>query len=223
MDRIPEPELMDDAEQARAYAEADFAEPHGHFIELFQQGFGSDAGSGFALDLGCGPGDIAMRFARAYPTMCVHGVDGAQTMLDRGLEVLAKFPELSDRVELIHGVLPGARLPRETYDVIISNSLLHHLHDPQVLWQMVNHFGRSGVAVFIMDLMRPDSIDEAEALLEAYAADEPEILRRDFYSSLLAAFRPEEVRAQLQRAGLANLTVEQVSDRHLTIAGRLRG
>jgi len=222
MDRIPEPELMDDEEQAQAYAEADFSEPHSRFIELCQSIIGSGA-TGYALDLGCGPGDIAMRFARAYPTMCVQGVDGAQAMLDRGLEVLAKFPELSDRVELIHGVLPGARLPRETYDVIISNSLLHHLHDPQVLWQMVKHFGRAGAMVFIMDLMRPDSIDEAEALVEAYAADEPEILRRDFYNSLLAAFKLEEVRAQLQRAGLANLIVEQVSDRHLTIAGHLRG
>ncbi len=35
MNRTPEPELMLEQEQARAYFEADFEEPHGRFIELF--------------------------------------------------------------------------------------------------------------------------------------------------------------------------------------------
>ena len=39
MERIPEPELMEDEAQARAYAEANFAEPHSHFIELLQAVF----------------------------------------------------------------------------------------------------------------------------------------------------------------------------------------
>lgn len=37
MQRIPEPDLMDDDAQARAYAEADFSEPHENFIALFKQ------------------------------------------------------------------------------------------------------------------------------------------------------------------------------------------
>jgi hypothetical protein len=36
---------------------------------------------------------------------------------------------------------------------------------------------------------------------------------------LLAAFTPEEVRAQLREAGLANLAVQSVVDRHMIIAG----
>ena len=39
MERIPEPELMDDPEQARAYASADFSEPHQAFVERFTQRF----------------------------------------------------------------------------------------------------------------------------------------------------------------------------------------
>jgi hypothetical protein len=34
MNRIPEPELMNEAEQARAYAQADFAEPYDRCIKL---------------------------------------------------------------------------------------------------------------------------------------------------------------------------------------------
>ena len=51
-----------------------------------------------------------------------------------------------------------------------------------------------------------------------YSRDEPEVLRRDFYNSLLAAYRPEEVREQLDRAGLKRLRVEAVSDRHWLVA-----
>ena len=35
MERIPEPDLMSEQEQARAYAEADFSEPHENFVDLF--------------------------------------------------------------------------------------------------------------------------------------------------------------------------------------------
>ena len=34
MERVIEPELMSDKEQAIAYANANFEEPHNHFLEL---------------------------------------------------------------------------------------------------------------------------------------------------------------------------------------------
>ena len=65
--RVPEPELMSAEEQARAYAGADFEEPHGNFIRLLQERLPGLPERGTALDLGCGPGDIGIRFARAFP------------------------------------------------------------------------------------------------------------------------------------------------------------
>ena len=40
MERIPEPELMDGAEQALAYAQADFEEPNSRFVATFVERFG---------------------------------------------------------------------------------------------------------------------------------------------------------------------------------------
>ena len=77
MDRVPEPELMLDRDQARAYASADFEEPHSHFITLLQQKLPDLPTDGRALDLGCGSGDIALRFARAFPAWSVEAVDGS--------------------------------------------------------------------------------------------------------------------------------------------------
>jgi SAM-dependent methyltransferase len=115
-------------------------------------------------------------------------------------------------------LLPAVSLPQANYDIIFSNSLLHHLPDPMVLWQVIKHYAGPGARVVIMDLLRPASIDEARAMVRAYAADEPDALKRDFYQSLLAAFRMEEIAGQIAQAGL-NLDIEQISDRHVFITG----
>jgi len=218
MQRIPEPELMDDFEQARAYALADFEEPHGQFIALFKQHFPDQAVDGVVLDLGCGTGDITKRFAYAFPRCRIHALDGAEQMLMFARQSV-DFEMLHERVRLFKRMLPTDKLPKEQYDVVISNSLLHHLADPQVLWQSIKQFAKPGGAVFVMDLMRSDSIEQAEAMVKQYAANEPAVLQKDFLNSLLAAYTPDEVRAQLSEAGLEHLMVEVVSDRHLIVSG----
>ena len=67
MQRIPEPELMDDPEQALAYTRADFSASHGARVQIFQTLYPQLRLNGPALDLGCGSGDVLLRFARAYP------------------------------------------------------------------------------------------------------------------------------------------------------------
>jgi hypothetical protein len=74
-----------------------------------------------------------------------------------------------------------------------------------------------------MDLARPASELAVDALLETYALGEPEVLRRDFRNSLIAAYTVDEVRQQLHAAGLYNLEVGMVSDRHLAVQGNMPG
>ena len=188
MKRIPEPELMDDTEQARAYAHADFSEPHQAFVEHFHRCL-PDHEPKHVLDLGCGPADISIRFARAYPACTIIGIDGARAMLHFG-RTAVEAAGLSSRIR------------------------------PQGYYRPSKQV--RGAAVLIMDLLRPGSEQSAQALVEQYANGEPPILRTDFYHSLLAAYRPEEIREQLQAAGLDRcLRTEVVSDRHLLIWGTL--
>lgn len=215
MERSPEPELMLDTEQVRAYADADFEEPHSHFMELLIDRLGSLPPAGVALDLGCGSGDISRRFASTYPGWRVDGIDGSATMLDAARELTP------DDVPIrYHEVrLPAASTDR--YDVIFSNSLLHHLADPAVMWSTILNWARLPCRVFVMDLLRPDDRATAENLVERYAADEPDVLRKDFLYSLLAAYEQAEIVEQLRDAGLS-LDVDVVSDRHLIAWGDVR-
>lgn len=210
---------MDEAVQALAYAKADFAEPHERFVDGFARCFPDVVPLGTYLDLGCGPGDVTSRFARRYPRVKLHGVDGAEAMLMHGRS-LVREAGLEPRIQLIHQFLPTKTLPLGNYDGVISNSLLHHLHDPRGMWQTVHQFAAPGAPIYVVDLRRPDTEAEARRLVEEYSGSEPEILRRDFFNSLLAAFRPEEVERQLADAGL-ELRVEVTSDRHLVVWGRI--
>ena len=74
-----------------------------------------------------------------------------------------------------------------------------------------------------MDLLRPSSREDARALVEQYAAEEPEILRVDFFNSLLAAYRLDEVENQLGAAGFEHLHLEVVTDRHFIVWGLAGG
>jgi SAM-dependent methyltransferase len=221
MERIPEPELMDDPAQALAYAREDFSEPNALFVEQFVRLQG-ERFEGRILDLGCGPADISLRFARVYPEARIDALDGSDAMLTFARQALeASEPSVRARVNLICACLPWADLPAHRYDAVVSNSLLHHLHRPEVLWETLRRSARPGAAVAIMDLMRPASAQAVDRLVTTYAGAAPEILRRDFRNSLFAAFTPEEVRDELINAGLPGLRVEPVSDRHLLVRGRM--
>ncbi|HEX5651205.1 MAG TPA: class I SAM-dependent methyltransferase [Steroidobacteraceae bacterium] len=220
MKRIPEPELMDEAEQARAYALADFTEPNERFVGFFESHY-PELRAGAVLDLGCGPGDIVLRLASRHPGLVVHGLDGSAAMLHFACERLHEAPALSGRVQFVEGILPGATLPLPAYDAVISNSLLHHLHEPRHFWQVLRETGKPGAAVLVMDLFRPDSEQAAWAIVEQYSGSEPAVLKRDFFASLCAAFEPAEIRAQLVECALEGLEVRTVSDRHVLVTGRL--
>jgi len=212
---------MEETEQALAYAQADFSEPDARFIALLEEWAGPGLLGARALDLGCGPGNILLRFLQTFPDATCDGVDGSAAMLAHAQAALDDRPGLARRARLICDRLPTDRLQSAGYDLILSNSLLHHLHDPQVLWQAVRRFGRPGALVQVVDLMRPASPGWAEALVATYAEGAPEVLRNDFRNSLFAAFEPQEVVSQLHEAGLDGFEVAVVSDRHLAVFGRL--
>jgi SAM-dependent methyltransferase len=221
MQRLPEEELMEDPAQALAYTQADFSATHGARIEIFRSRFPHLVVSGPVLDLGCGSGDVLLRFARAFPSTRFVGVDGSGPMLQLAQRAIDAEPALRDRVQLRYGIIPNCALPDEPWQLVMSHSLLHQLHDPQVLWHTISDCAGSGCAVFVADLRRPASELDARRMVEASSKDEPEILQRDFFNSLCAAFEPDEVRAQLAAAGLAHLQVHTHDPFHLSISGPL--
>ena len=224
MERVPEPELMDAGHQAAAYAAADFSLSDQAVIERLAQLFPAGLGAR-VVDLGCGPGNISFRLAAWDPAAQVLGIDGAGAMLELAEQELQRrrrlSPDLPGRLRFQRCRLPDPQLAGG-FSAVVSNSLLHHLHEPAVLWSTVRQLGGAGACVYIKDLRRPASPEAAEDLRRLYMAGAPAVLQHDYVASLRAAFTPEEVRGQLRAAGLAgSLQVAPEGDRYLEVWGRL--
>ncbi|MDE2292808.1 MAG: class I SAM-dependent methyltransferase [Elusimicrobia bacterium] len=218
MKRTPEKEVMDDPTQAEAYARADFSGVNQAFVGRLLAAH-PKAARGSVVDLGCGPADIMIRLAQAAPEARITAVDASGPMLKLARAAVAKAG-VTERVRLVEGYLPGLPLEDRSFDVVVSNSLLHQLPDPKAFWAEVKRLVRPGGAVFVMDLFRPASAQEAKRIVEGAAADEDPVLKEDFYNSLLAAFSLEEVAVQLADAGIP-LAPAQASERHLVVSGVL--
>ena len=218
MERRPEPELMDDEQQSIAYAQADFSTSNQLYVDSLVRDFPGDLRA--VVDIGCGPADVVIRLARAAPHAAITAIDGSAPMIALG-RAAAREAGVDDRLTLLHTRIPGPPPPSQSFDAVLSKDLLHHLPDPRVLWNEVTRLGRPGAAVYVMDLVRPDSEETARAMVMDGAGSEHPVLQHDFYQSLLAAFTMDEVRAQVTAAGL-DLTVAPIGVRHMLIKGTLR-
>jgi len=220
--RVLEPELMDDERQSIAYAKADFSASNQLFVDGFVRDFPGHLRH--AVDIGCGPGDVVIRLARAASDIHITAIDGSNRCTRQREHRLRAIDRgdvnVRGRVRLVEGYVPGVALPDRSYDAILSKDLLHHLPDPSALWKEVVRLGQTGAAVYVMDLVRPLTTGDAHCIVDTVAANEDPILREDFYNSLCAAFTIDEVAGQL-RAATLDLRVTQVSDRHMLVSGLL--
>ena len=222
MERICEPELMEDVLQAEAYAAADFSSGDRAVLKridtlLGVRGEGDGDGLSF-VDLGCGPGNISFLLAGRWPGASVLGLDGSAAMLAIAEQRRSGDPGKTHRLRFRQVVLPSPQL-KGPCSAVVSNSLLHHLHDPDVFWRSVRQLATPGTQLYVRDLRRPATHADLEELVCRHAASAPEVLRRDYAHSLRAAFTREEVMGQLKAAGFEALQVQEVDDRYLEIQG----
>ena len=207
---------MDDKEQVAAYAQADFSTTNNLFIgKVFRHKRKN------ILDLGCGPADIPIILAENNPNIRITAIDASSEMLNYARKQI-KSRKFDKNITLVKGKIPGLAksLSNRRYDFIISKDLLHHLPQPAQFWEEIKQLSHKGTAVLVMDLIRPDQKEQARKMVESGAKNEAEILKTDFYNSLLAAFTIKEIKQQLKTAKL-KLKVEKIGSRHLLVKGKI--
>lgn len=234
MRRKPEPELMPDPAEALAYARADFADVNQAFVarlvELVECSPDTDGPTAGpmkkqlrglrAIDLGTGPADIPIRLLHARPGWHVTGVDASAAMLSIARDAVRRA-RLLRSIRLVCADATATGLPPHSFDVVFSNSLLHHVAAPERLWAEVIRLARLRAVVFFRDLVRPESPIAARRIVRTYAGHESRLLQDEYLRSLLSAYTPAEVRTQLTRAGLRTLRVVMATDRHFDVFGRV--
>jgi ubiquinone/menaquinone biosynthesis C-methylase UbiE len=236
IERILETELMDSPAEALAYDSMDHRAVNERFVEdllaaiasfRFQvSGFTPESSpDGEAdsrlldvLDLGTGTAQIPILLCQRFARCRVMACDAAASMLDQAQYNLA-IEDCSHRIELRH--VDAKKLPfHETrFDVVMSNSIIHHIPEPLVVLREAVRVVQPGGLLFFRDLLRPESQEELDHLVATYAADCDDHQRQMFADSLHAALSLDEIRALVESLGFAAVSVQPTSDRHWTWVG----
>jgi ubiquinone/menaquinone biosynthesis C-methylase UbiE len=233
MQRILEPEVMNNLEEAIEYNEMDFSEVNRLFVTdllafasksihspiqssstTTSDGLGNDV-----LDLGTGTARIPVELCKQHPSVRVMASDAAIEMLE-----LARYnielAHLLDRVQLHHGDAKKLVFHKEYFDAVLSNSLIHHLPDCKDFFAEALRVLRPNGILFVRDLFRPENETEVERLVELHAANENERSRQLFRQSLQAGYRINEITEIIAPLGIPADAIQMTSDRHWTLAYR---
>jgi SAM-dependent methyltransferase len=84
---------------------------------------------GKVLEVGSGPGRLAVRLAREVPGMTLTGVDISDAMVERAAR-RAAGTGLSEKVRFEVGDVGALPLPDQEFDGVVSTLSLHHWSDP---------------------------------------------------------------------------------------------
>ena len=139
------------------------------------------------LEIGSGPGEVAIDIARRLPGGEVVGIDLAQAMVDHATD-RARTNDLGSRLRFEVADAVAMPITEASIDVVVSTLSLHHWADPAAVFAEIGRVLRPGGVALIYDL-RPFAYTRHE--LEIFLAGGPfegsHLEREAVDSGLLAA------------------------------------
>jgi ubiquinone/menaquinone biosynthesis C-methylase UbiE len=231
LQRVLEPEVMDSTEDAREYDSMDHSAVNAVFVDDLLTAFNEALRGDWSrirpgwmravgranriLDLGAGTAQIPIELLRRLPHSYITAVDAAEQMLALAQKNIAAAG-LTDRIELIPADAKHLPFDDTSYDVVISNSIVHHIPEPGAVFAEAIRVTSPGGLLFHRDLARPADESQLEHFVANYAGDATPYQRKLFADSLRASLTVEEVQALVGKHGFAPETVQMTSDRHWT-------
>ena len=216
LDRVLEPEVMNDREEAVEYDAMDHESVNRNFVtDLLNAGpIGNDC-----LDLGTGTALIPIELCKRDEEVRVMAADASTIMLDLARYQL-EVNNLTSRIQLHFGDVKKLVFESSFFDTVMSNSLVHHLPSHDSFLVEALRVLRPGGLLFVRDLCRPESQEQLDLLMLTYGANESEGSRQMLRQSLHAALSLSEIRNLALQAGLSSVCVVMTSDRHWTLQTR---
>ena len=217
--RILEPELMDDEQEAIDYDAMDFTEVNNSFAQLAIQLISE---RGKVLDIGTGTARIPIIIAQLRPQWQIIATDLAKSMLEMGAK---NIENLGKKSQIKLEFADAKKMPYATaeFDLVIANSLVHHLPDPLPFFQETKRVLKAGGGILIRDLLRPETEAKIEKIVQQADLDYNPHQQKLFRDSLHAAFTLEEIKQIVNQVGIENVRIYQSSDIHWTIVRKAEG
>jgi len=213
IERILEPEVMNDDLEAQEYDQMDFTEVNTDFALLASK-LGKEQSK--VLDVGTGTARIPLILADFCPQWHITAIDLASSMLkiaEKNIQEKNKLSQIS--LQLVDG--KKMPYPDNSFDLIISNSLIHHIPQPLELLKEINRVVKTNGAILIRDLFRPESEDDIEKIVQEANLDYSPRQKQLFRDSLRAALTVDEIKDLAHEMEWHSAKVYQSSPRHWTL------
>ena len=209
---------MESEEQAASYAHADFSNSNNIFLDQVFQ-YSNISPETTLLDVGCGDGEIPIKI-RSHNKCNITALDGSEAML-REFKIKLDKNNIDD-ITVINTRLEENSLNDNSFDIVTTNSVLHHVVSPHVFWNELIRLVKATGIIFVMDLERPKSEDTLITVLNKYGGNDSTLLN-DFENSLRAAYTLSEVTEQLSSFPSISFDAKHVSDRHFFVTIEPKG
>lgn len=216
--RVPESELMA-PEEAMTFAKSnDIALRSGKMYSTIAHVFNTCknfTGRGRMLDLACGSACSSLAAALMFPELQCLAVDADPTMVGFASACVGRM-KMRERVQVQKAHIPHDKVEGK-FDLVYSRSSLHHFSNPLDFWKTVKDCVKDDGSIFVFDLARPTSLEAAEELVRKGCPDGSEQHWEIYLRSFLAAYRPQEVREQLETVGLTGCRIMGLQPSHMVI------
>ena len=231
MERVPEPELMEEKEQVISYDEADFSEGEFNLINqishyLLRKKI-SLSEKDLIVDLGCGPGNISEKLAIKWPNTEVVGIDGSKEMILRA-EYNRKNSTNREKLKNLRYICSDIKeiklnnfSLKKKISLLVSNSLIHHISNLEDFFNTIRDLSNNITVNFHKDLKRPLDEKSALELKEQCSTKYNEILTNDYYASLRASYSFKELKNFTLENDLSSLDVFEDGDEYLIVYGNV--
>lgn len=145
---------------------------------------------GTIVDLGAGPGGLAIEIAKLSPKTKVIGIDVSKDMVQIGTK--RKIDADLNNLEFRQGDAANLPFPEGYVDLIVSHGSLHHWDDPIKVFNEVHRVLKSSGTIFITDLRR----DAPKGLIKSRISQINHMLGQPegFINSINAAYTLMEIK-----------------------------
>jgi len=231
MNREPEPELMKKKSQVKAYSSADFSSGEINLIKFISNYLYLNninlSRNDLIVDLGCGPGNISEKLSEKWPDVYVLGIDGSQEMIREAKsrifknKTINKYKNLNYLCADIRKISSDDILHKRKISLLVSNSFLHHITDIDNFFKYIINLSNKDTLNFHKDLIRPKDEYTALKLKAKCALKYNSVLTSDYYASLRASYRKNEVQEKILEFNLKSMNVIKESEEYLILYGKV--
>jgi len=110
---------------------------------------------------------------------------------------------------------------RKEINLLVSNSFIHHIVDIDNFLKFIINLSSKETINFHKDLIRPKDEETALRLRDKCFQKYSTILTNDYYASLKAAYRKNEIQEKLLELNLSSMNVIEESKDYLIVYGKV--